>query len=143
MKKYLGIDLGSKTIGFSISESGIIAHTLKTDYFKEDVYELAAEMICQTIDEYKITDVVLGFPKHMNNDIGIRGKISEDMKEAILSKRNVHVVLWDERLSTKSAVSVMIKGREKRSKQKQKKDELAAVLILQNYLDYKGDKKNG
>ena len=140
MKKYLGVDLGSKTIGLSISESGVIAHTLKTDRFKENEYEIAADMICQTIDEQKITDVVLGFPKHMNNDIGIRGKISQDVKALILSKRDVHIVLWDERLSTKSALSVMIKAKEKRNKQRQKKDELAAVLILQNYLDYKGDK---
>lgn len=139
MKKYLGIDLGSKTIGLSISESGIIAHTLKTDRFKENEYGIAADLICQTIDEHKITDVVLGFPKHMNNDVGIRGKISEEMKTLIKQKRDVNVVLWDERLSTKSALSVMIKGNEKRSKQKQKKDELAAVFILQNYLDYKGD----
>lgn len=139
MKKYLGLDLGSKTIGYSISESGIIAHTLKTDRFSENEYEIAAEMICQTIDDQKITDVILGFPKHMNNDIGIRGKISEDMKSLILEKRDINVVLWDERLSTKSAMMAMAQGKEKRSKQKQKKDELAAVLILQNYLDYKGD----
>ena len=75
----------------------------------------------------------------MNNDIGIRGKISEDMKNLIIKERNVNVVLWDERLSTKSAISTMIQGKQSRNKQKQKKDELAAVFILQNYLDYKGD----
>ncbi len=139
MKKYLGIDLGSKTIGYAISESGIIAHTYKTDRFTENEYEIAAEMICQTVDQEKITDVILGLPKHMNNDIGIRGKISQDMKTLILDKREVNVILWDERLSTKSALMAMAKGKEKRNKQKQKKDELAAVLILQNYLDYKGD----
>lgn len=139
MKKYLGVDLGSKTIGLSISESGIIAHSLTTYRFKENDYDSAADLIAKAIEENQVTDVILGYPKHMNNDVGIRGKISEDMKNLILAKKSVNVVLWDERLSTKSALSVMIKGKESRSKQKQKKDELAAVLILQNYLDYKGD----
>ncbi len=139
MKKYLGIDLGSKTIGLSISESGIIAHSLTTYRFKENDYEAAKSMIVDVIDTYQITDIVLGYPKHMNNDIGIRGKISEEMKKHIIELRDVNVVLWDERLSTKSAISAMIQGKQTRSKQKQKKDELAAVLILQNYLDYKGD----
>jgi putative holliday junction resolvase len=139
MKKYIGIDLGSKTIGISISESGIIAHSLTTYRFKENDYQEAKNLIIKVIDEYQVTDVVLGYPKHMNNDIGIRGKISEDMKISIEKDRKVNVVLWDERLSTKSALSTMIEGKERRSKQKQKKDELAAVFILQNYLDYKGD----
>lgn len=139
MKKYLGIDLGSKTIGLAISESGIIAHSLTTYRFRENEYQEAKDMIIKVIDEHQITDIVLGYPKHMNNDIGIRGKISEDMKNLIIKERNVNVVLWDERLSTKSAISTMIQGKQSRNKQKQKKDELAAVFILQNYLDYKGD----
>jgi putative Holliday junction resolvase len=139
MKKYLGIDLGSKTLGLSISESGIIAHSLTTYRFKEDDYNEAANIIVDVINLHQITDVVIGYPKHMNNDVGIRGKISETFKDMLLEKKDVNIVLWDERLSTKSAISAMIKGNERRSKQKQKKDELAAVLILQNYLDYKGD----
>lgn len=139
MKKYLGIDLGSKTIGLAISESGIIAHSLTTYRFRENEYQEAKAMIIKVIDEHQITDIVLGYPKHMNNDIGIRGKISEDMKNLIIKERDVNVVLWDERLSTKSAISTMIQGKQSRNKQKQKKDELAAVFILQNYLDYKGD----
>ena len=139
MKKYLGIDLGSKTIGLSISESGIIAHSLTTYRFKENDYEEASQIIVKVVHEHQITDIILGYPKHMNNDIGIRGKISEEMKDLILKKADVNIILWDERLSTKSAISAMILGKQSRSKQKQKKDELAAVFILQNYLDYKGD----
>jgi putative Holliday junction resolvase len=73
----------------------------------------------------------------MNNDIGIRGKISESFRDELI-KNGIDCILWDERLSTKTALQTMAKGSEKRSKQKAKKDELAAVLILQNYLDYKG-----
>ncbi|MDR4968658.1 MAG: Holliday junction resolvase RuvX, partial [Acholeplasmataceae bacterium] len=135
MKKYLGLDLGSKTIGVSLSESGVIAYALTTHRFSENQYENAADYVVKLIDEYKIDVVVLGYPKHMNNDIGIRGKISEDFKEHILKRKDVEVVLWDERMSTQTAIRTMIKGSERRKSQKQKKDELAAVIILQNYLD--------
>ncbi|MFA5526321.1 MAG: Holliday junction resolvase RuvX, partial [Acholeplasmataceae bacterium] len=69
---------------------------------------------------------------------GIRGKISESFKEMITAKTEAEVILWDERLSTQSAKRVMIQGSQRRKVQKEKKDELAAVIILQNYLDYKG-----
>lgn len=137
MIKYMGLDLGSKTLGLSISESGIIANNLTTLYFKERDYEEAVKKMVEVIDQYKITCLVIGYPKHMNNDVGIRAKISEDFKESILKVRPIEIVLWDERLSTRSAITAMIGQKQSRSKQKQKKDELAATLILQNYLDYK------
>jgi len=138
MKKYLGLDLGSKTLGIAISESGVIANNLETYRFKENDYNDAANYTYKLIKDLKIDCVILGLPKHMNNDIGIRGKISEDFKNLILSLVNVEVILWDERLSTKTALNYMIKGSDKNNKKKQKKDELAAAIILQNYLDYKG-----
>lgn len=138
MKRYLGLDLGSKTVGVAISESGIIASTLKTLRFTENHYEEAAELVIELIDETHVDVVVLGLPKHMNNDIGIRGKISESFKEMLEMKTKAAIILWDERLSTQTARKAMIHGFEKRKTQKAKKDELAAVVILQNYLDYKG-----
>ncbi len=138
MKPYLGLDLGSKTLGVALSETGIIAQALDTFRFKEDDYEEALNIVIQLIKAHQIKTIVLGLPKHMNNDIGIRGKISETFKESILKKESVDVILWDERLSTKTAIHAMIKGQERRKTQKKKKDELAAVVILQNYLDYKG-----
>jgi putative holliday junction resolvase len=138
MTKYLGLDLGSKTLGVAISTSGIIASALETYRFTENKYEDAIQIVVKLIETHQIDTIVLGFPKHMNNDIGIRGRISEDFKKMIEEKKKVEVVLWDERLSTKTALRVMIKGSERRDKQKSKKDELAAVVILQNYLDYKG-----
>lgn len=138
MKKYIGLDLGSKTLGVALSESGVIAYAIETYRFTENKYEEAVLKVLKLVDEYKIDTVVLGLPKHMNNDIGIRGKISEEFKKMIEEKSKVEVVLWDERLSTQSAMKAMIKGSERRKSQKQKKDELAAVIILQNYLDYKG-----
>lgn len=138
MKRYLGIDLGSKTIGLSISSSGIIAERYDTLYFTNDLYSEAVQKIIDVVKLERIDVIVLGYPKHMNNDIGIRGKISEDVKKQIEEKIQVEVVLWDERLSTKSALDAMIAGNQSRKKQKQKKDEMAAVVILQNYLNYKG-----
>ena len=139
MTRYLGIDLGSKTIGLAISESGIIAQTLKTLRFAEDDYDQAVQMIIHEVKEHQIDVVVLGYPKHMNNDVGKRGLISEDVKKKMNEFLDVTVILQDERLSTKSALDVMIAGGTNRHKQKQKKDELSAVVILQNYLDRKGD----
>ncbi len=112
--------------------------SLQTYRFTENKYEDAIQIVVKLIETHQIDTIVLGFPKHMNNDIGIRGRISEDFKKMIEEKKKVEVVLWDERLSTKTALRVMIKGSERRDKQKSKKDELAAVVILQNYLDYKG-----
>ncbi len=138
MKKYLGLDLGSKTLGVALSESGVIAYAISTYRFAENNYEAAADIVAKLVKENTTDVVVLGFPKHMNNDVGIRGKISEDFKRLIEARCEVEVVLWDERLSTQTALRAMIKGSERRKSQKQKKDELAAVVILQNYLDYKG-----
>lgn len=140
MKTYLGLDLGSKTLGVSISSSGIIASALSTFRFIENDYDEALKIIDRLIVEHHVSTIVLGLPKHMNNDLGIRGQISVDLKEKIEKQHHVEVVLWDERLSTRTAVKTMIKGMESRKNQKLKKDELAAVVILQNYLDYKGAK---
>jgi len=122
--------------------AGLIAEALGTYRFKENIAE-AVHRIISLIDEYAIDVVVLGYPKHMNNDVGIRGRISEDVSVAIQKERPVEVILWDERLSTQSALKVMIDGGVRRQRQKKKKDELAAVLILQNYLDYMNNKRKG
>ncbi len=135
MNKYLGLDLGSKTLGISISTSGIIASNLETYRFTEDNYEEAVNYLLTLIEKHQITHVVLGLPRHMNNDLGIRGEISVSFKESLEEKSNVEVILWDERLSTKQALDTLIKGSVRRDKQKKLKDELAATIILQNYLN--------
>lgn len=137
---YLGLDLGSKTLGVAISASGIIASPLETFRFIENHYDLAVAHVGHLVHTHGIKTVVLGLPKHMNNDLGVRGKISESFKEMIENACDVDVILWDERLSTQTALRALIKGSQSRSTQKQKKDELAAVVILQNYLDYQGRK---
>jgi putative Holliday junction resolvase len=135
---YIGLDLGEKTLGVSRSDSGIIAQAITTFRFYENHYEDAANYISKYINEEQVHVVVLGYPKHMNNDIGIRAKISEDFKTLIESKTQAEVILWDERLSTFQAKNHMAEMGFKRDKQKKKKDEMAAQVILQSYLDNKG-----
>ncbi len=138
MKKYLGLDLGSKTCGVAISDiMGMLARTYTTIRFKDDNYEYCAEEVVKILKTENIDTVILGMPKHMNGDVGIRGEISENFKSLLLQKMNVNVILWDERLSTKVANNAMIAQNVRREDRKKVKDELAAVVILQGYLDFK------
>ncbi len=136
--KYLGLDLGSRTLGIAISESGIIASNLETFRFKEDDYSSAINHTYELVLKYKIDCVVLGLPKHMNGDEGIRAQISYDFKEKLAELApNLKIVLSDERLTTVIVDKTMIIGNMRREKRKELKDEMAAVVILQDYLDRK------
>lgn len=134
--RYIGLDLGSKTLGIAISdELGMIARSLETYRFNDDDYEAAKDYIINLANQYKVTTLILGNPKHMNNDEGIRSQISYKFKEMIESSSNLKVILEDERMTSIIVDKAMIKGDLRRDKRKQKKDELAAQVILQNYLD--------
>ena len=134
--KYLGLDLGSKTLGIAISdELGILARALETFRFDEDNYELAAKYTISICEKEKIKKVVLGMPKHMNGDLGVRAQISFDFKKLIEDNSDIEVILVDERLTTVMVDKTMIQGNVRRKDRRQKKDEMAAVIILQNYLD--------
>ena len=132
--RYLGLDLGTKTLGLAIS-NGMIATSLKTIHFN-DLKE-AIDKLEKVIIEEKIDLLVLGLPKNMNNTIGPRAEATIEFKE-ILEKLNYQVVLQDERLSTVSAHNYMIEADLSRKKRKEKVDSLAATIILQAYLDKKG-----
>ena len=128
---YLGLDLGTKTLGLAISK-GMIATTLKTIRY-DDVDKLILELQ-NIISEYRIDLLVLGLPKNMNNTLGPRAIETLEFKD-MLEKLNYKVVLQDERLSTVSAHNYMIKADLSRKKRKEKVDSLAATIILQTYLD--------
>ncbi len=137
-KKYIGLDLGSKTCGIAISDiMGMIARTHSTIRFKDDEYEKCCDEVVAVALSEGVDTIVLGMPKHMNGDIGIRGEISENFKSLLLQKGMKDVILWDERLSTVSANKAMISSNVRREDRKKIKDELAAVVILQSYLDFK------
>lgn len=129
--RYLGLDLGTRTLGLSIS-NGFIANSLKT--IRYDDMEKLIEELEKVIQENNIDCLVLGFPKNMNNSIGPRALETLEFKEK-LEKLNYVVELQDERLSTVSAHNYMIEADMSRKKRKEKVDALAATIILQTYLD--------
>lgn len=134
--RIIGLDLGSKSLGIAISdELNILASSLTTYYFKENDYKSAVSYLLELCDKYQVKKVVLGLPKHMNGDLGIRANISFEFKKMIEEKANIEVILFDERLTTSLVDKAMLEGNLKRKKRKEKKDELAAAIILQNYLD--------
>ena len=134
--KYIGLDLGSRTLGVSISdELGILARSYDTFRFPDDEYDLAIDYTIDICKKEKVSTVILGMPKHMNGDLGIRANISVEFKNKLEEKSDIKVVLVDERLTTVIVDKAMIKGNVKRKDRHQKKDEMAAVVILQIYLD--------
>ena len=133
--RILGLDLGSVTCGVSVSDAhGMIARAYKTVRFAEEDYDSAYEQITSIMEELQVHKVVLGLPKHMNGDVGIRGEISIAFKER-LEQTGVEVVLWDERLTTVAAEKILIAADVSRKKRKKVIDQMASVQILQSYLD--------
>ena len=136
MNRIIGLDLGSRTCGVAVSDIlGMIASGVTTIRFEEDDYQSALVQVVKYIDEYHADKVVLGLPRHMNGDEGIRAQVSHDFKAMIEQERKVQVILWDERLSTVAAQKGMIASNMNRKKRRQMVDTMAAVVILQGYLD--------
>ena len=132
----MGLDLGARTCGVALSDiMGMIASPVETIRFAEDDYETACGRVVELIKANNVKKVVLGLPKHMNGDVGVRGEISIKFKEMLLEKADVEVILWDERLTTVSAQKSMIASNMNRKKRHQMVDTMAAVIILQSYLD--------
>ncbi len=135
--RVLGLDLGSVTLGVSVSDAlGMIARAVDTIRFTEDDYDDALHKLQKYIKEFQVKTVVLGLPKHMNGDVGIRGEISISFKEK-LEQQGIEVILWDERLTTAAAQRILIGADVSRKKRKKVIDQMAAVQILQSYLDSK------
>ena len=136
MERVLGLDLGSRTLGVAVSDPlGMIARTVETFRFEEDDYDAALKRCGELIKEYSIKRIVLGLPKHMNGDVGIRGEISIQFKASLEEMYNLPVVLVDERLTTVAAQKMLISADVSRKKRKKVVDQVAAVQILQGYLD--------
>lgn len=135
--KYLGLDLGTKTLGISISDlTHTIATTYKTIRYSGDIEELIQELR-QIIELEKIEKIILGLPKNMNNTIGESAERCLNFKKEIEENLNIEVEMQDERLTTIEATNYMIEANISRKKRKQKIDSLAANIILQTYLDKK------
>ena len=134
--RYLGFDLGTKSLGISISDkTRTISSTYKTLRFDEKNYISIIPEIKKIIEVENISKIILGLPKNMNNSLGFRSIETIEFKELLEKELNIEVVLQDERLTTIEANNYMLEADLSRKKRKSKKDELAANIILQSYLD--------
>ena len=135
MKK-MGLDVGSKTIGIAVSDAfGWTAQGITTLYWDENDFQTVRDQLADLIKEHNITEVVVGLPKNMNGSIGERGEASQRIAKYIEEQFGVKVFLWDERLTTMAAERVLLEADVSRKKRKKVIDKMAAMMILQGYLD--------
>ena len=136
--RYLGLDLGSKTLGIAISDrTNTIASIYKTIFFKEDDYDSLIPELTNIVKEEDISVIVLGLPKNMNNTIGTRAEITLEFKKKLEENIGIKVELMDERLTSVISNDVLISANVSRKKRNKKVDGMAALLILQSYIDRK------
>ncbi len=139
--KYLGLDLGTRTLGVSMSDTTkTIASTYTLIHFKDDDYDKAIKDLSTIIEKEPIEKIVLGLPKNMNGTVGPRALTTLEFKEKLEKAFSIEVEMQDERLSTKEASGYMIMADMSRKKRKKKIDALAANIILQTYLDKRKEK---
>lgn len=134
--RILGFDLGTRTLGISISDyTNTIATTYKTIRFNEREYDSIIPEIKNIVHDFNVQKIVLGLPKNMNNSIGDRGLETLEFKKKLEDNLNIEVIMQDERLTTVQATNYMLEADISRKKRKKKVDSLAANIILQTYLD--------
>ena len=136
-KRIMGLDYGSKTIGVAVSDLlGMTAQGVETININEQIKDFKIKRIKELVNEYNIGKIVVGLPKNMDNSIGFRGEATLYFVEVLKKKiKSVEVILQDERLTTRGAERVLLEANVSRKKRKDVIDKMAAVLILQTYLD--------
>ena len=141
--RILGLDFGTKTVGVAISDELLI-----TAQGVEIIRRKAPTKLRQTlaridelVGEYGVEKIVLGYPKNMNNTEGERCEKTQEFKEMLEKRTGLEVVLWDERLTTVSADNAMMEMGIRRENRKEYVDEIAAIFILQGYLDFLANQK--
>ncbi|MDQ0429975.1 putative Holliday junction resolvase [Planomicrobium stackebrandtii] len=136
--RIMGLDVGSKTIGVAISDPmGWTAQGIETVKINEAIEEFGMVRLGELIKQYEVTEAVVGYPKNMNNSIGPRAEASERFAALLKEAYSIPVVLWDERLTTSAAEKMLISADVSRKNRKKVIDKMAAVMILQGYLDFK------
>ncbi len=132
----MGLDVGTKTVGIAISDAfGWTAQGIETIKIDEGAGYFGVDRIGELVAQYEVSSFVVGFPKNMNNTVGPRGEASERFAELLRKNFGLAVELWDERLTTMAAERVLIDADVSRKKRKSVIDKMAAVMILQGYLD--------
>ncbi len=136
--RYMGLDLGNRTVGVAFSDPmGIVATGYETFRFNEKDLQKVLEYVKILVVEKKVDKIVLGLPKNMDGTIGFQSEYVMTFKKMIEDEINIEVILVDERLTTTQVTRVMIDADLSRKKRKAQVDKLAAVVILQSYLDSK------
>lgn len=138
--RILGLDFGDKTIGVSISDPfGWTAQGLEVIRRQDEKeYRASTARIQELVSEYGVTEIVLGYPKNMDNSEGPRCEKTKAYRDRLLAcLPGINIVLWDERLSTVAAARTLLEGDVSRAKRKKVIDKMAAVHILQGYLNSK------
>ena len=137
MMRIMGLDYGTKTVGVAVSDPlGITAQAVET-VTRKDENKLRKTLAT----EYGVEKFVIGFPKHMNNDIGERAEKALEFGEMLKRRTGIEIVMWDERLTTVEAERTLMESGVRRENRKQYVDQIAAVFILQGYLDSLGMQK--
>jgi putative Holliday junction resolvase len=132
----MGLDVGSRTVGVAVSDLlGWTAQGVEIIRINEDEENFGFDRLGELIKEYKVEKLVLGLPKNMNNTIGPRAEASMEYGKKVEELFHLPVEYQDERLTTVQAERMLINNDTSRAKRKKVIDKLAAVLILQNYLD--------
>lgn len=134
--RILGLDVGAKTVGVAISdELGWTAQGITTIAIDEETGDFGMDELEKIIKQYEVEKIVVGLPKNMNGTIGPRGEASLRFADMLRERFLLPVVMWDERLSTMAAERVLLEADLSRRKRKKVVDKIAAVMILQGYLD--------
>ena len=135
--RFMGLDYAAKTVGVAVSDPlGLTAQGVETVWRKqENKLRQTMARIEELISEYQVERIVLGYPKNMNNTVGERAVKSLEFKEKLEKRPGLPVVMWDERLTTAEAERTLMETGVRRENRKQFLDQMAAVLILQGYLD--------
>ncbi|MCH5263331.1 MAG: Holliday junction resolvase RuvX [Lachnospiraceae bacterium] len=141
--RIMGLDYGSKTVGVAISDPLLITAQGIEIIRRKDENKLRRTLarIEELIVEYEVSEIVLGLPKNMNDTIGDRAKLSLEFQEKLERRTGLPVTMWDERLTTVAAKQAMIEAGIRREERKDYVDKIAAVFILQGYLDYRTNKE--
>lgn len=138
MMRIMGLDVGSKTVGVAVSDAlGWTAQGIETVKIDEENGEFGIERIRELVQQYGVTEFVVGFPKNMNNTVGPRGEASQAYAKLLEDTFSMPVTLWDERLTTMAAERLLIEADVRRKNRKKVIDKMAAVMILQGFLDRK------
>ena len=138
--RIMGLDFGAKTVGVAISDPLLITAQGIEIIRRKDENKLRQTLarIEELILEYQVEEIVLGVPKNINETLGVRAELTLEFKEKIERRTGLPVHMWDERLTTVAADKAMMEAGIRRENRKEYVDKIAAVFILQGYLDLHG-----